>query len=97
MQVRDLISRIFHHTILKIGFLLYDTEGSRSQTSWQSNESVLWNPAVLVSNFFSVPQFCLYQLASICKKVPNSLKARRVLRVVHLEQVDLQKRVLMYQ
>ena len=54
--------------------LLHDTEDSRSKTSWQIEESVLNNSAVLVSIPLSVPQFCLNQLASICKKtMPNSL------------------------
>ena len=40
--------------------------------------------------------FCLYQLASFKKTMPNSLNSRRALKRVDLEKVDLQKRVLMY-
>ena len=77
-------------------FLMHDSEDSRSKTSWQSEELVLHNSADLFSTPFFVPQLCLYQLASICKKtMPNPLNFRRVLTTVHLEQVDLQKRVLM--
>ena len=55
-------------------FLLHDTKNSRSKTSWQIEESVLNNSAVLFSIPLSVSQFCIYQLASICKKTtPNSL------------------------
>ena len=76
-------------------FLLHEKEGSRSQTSWQSEGLVLYNSAVLFSIPLFVPQFCLYHFASICKKtMPNSLNFRRVLTMVHLEQVDLQKKCL---
>ena len=65
-------------------FLLYDVE----ETSWQSEESVLYNPAVLFSILLFVPEFYLYELASVRKNAtPNSLNSRRVLRMVHLEQV----------
>ena len=73
-------------------FLLYGVEESRSKTSWQSEELVLYDSAVLFPILLLVPQFCLYQLASICKKtMPNSLISLRKLRMVHLKQVDLQK------
>ena len=51
-------------------------------------------PAFLFSLLLIVPHFCLYQLVSIRKKtMPNYLNSRRVLRMVDLEQTDLQKRV----
>ena len=54
--------------------LLHDTDDSRSNTSWQSEESSLCSSAVLFSIPLFVPQLCLYQLASICKKtMRNSL------------------------
>ena len=36
-------------------FLLYEKDGSRSKTSWQSVELVLWNPSFLVSPRFANP------------------------------------------
>ena len=77
-------------------FLMYYKEDSRSKTSWQSAELVLYYPAVLFSILLFFPKICLYQSASICKKtMPNSLISQRALRMVHLEKMDLQKRVLM--
>ena len=97
MQVRDQIPRIFHHTILENKFLQYEIKVSRSQISWQIEELVLYNAAVLVSLLLLIPTCRLYQLASIRKKtMPNSLNPRRVPRKVRLEQVDLQKSPVMY-
>ena len=57
----------------------------------------MYDSAVLFSILCLIPQFCLYPLALLGKKtMPNSLNSRRTLRMVHLEQVDLQKRFLMY-
>ena len=49
-------------------FLLYEKRDSRSKTSWQSEELVLHDSAVLFSILLLVPQFCMYQVASVCKK-----------------------------
>ena len=45
MRVRDLIPRIFHHTILRI------SSCTRSNTSWQSEELALHIPAILSQSF----------------------------------------------
>ena len=78
-------------------FLLHEKEDPRSKTSWRSGVSVLNSSAVLFPIPLSAPQSCLYQWASICKKpMPDSLNFRRVLTMVHFEQVDRHKSVLMY-
>ena len=70
--------------------------GFQVASSWQREELVLHNSAVLFSIPTFVPKFCLYQLALICKEpMPNSSNFRRELKMFRLEQVDLQKRVLM--
>ena len=52
MQVRAPISRIFHRTILRMNnFLQCDKEDSRFHDSWQIEELVLYNPAVLLNSF----------------------------------------------
>ena len=61
MQVQDQIPRIFHHTIFEDQFLLHNIEDSRSKTSWQSEELVLYDSAVLFSILLLVPPFCPYQ------------------------------------
>ena len=67
--------------------LLHDLEDSKQKPSWQIEVSVLNSSAA---------QFCLHQTASICKKlVPNSFQFRKSADEVRLEQVELQKRVLM--
>ena len=92
MQVRNMIPMIFHHTNVENKFLLYDMERSRSKTSWQSEELVLFYPAALFSILLFFPQLCLYHCVSIRKKtMPNSLNSRTTLRMVHLDQIDFQK------
>ena len=68
MQFRDLVSSEFPSYNFEDKFLLHDTKGSRTKTTWQSEVLVLNNSVVLFSIPLSVPQFCLYQLASICKR-----------------------------
>ena len=49
-------------------FFLHAREAYRSKTSWQNVVSVLNSSEVLFPIPVSVPQLCVYQMASNCKK-----------------------------
>ena len=89
MQFREMIFSNFPSYNFENKFFLYDFEGSKSQISWQSEELVLYDLTVLFSILLTFRNFCLYHFVSICKKTI-------VLRMVHLGQVDLKKRVQLY-
>ena len=84
-QFRDLISRSFHHTSLRISsFCVIKRIPGLSSillfARFLAKRRVgIVHPAVLSSILLFVPQFCLFQLALICKKpVPNSSNFRRM-------------------
>ena len=87
------MSRIFHHTILKNKLLQYDIKVSR----FLANRGVgIVEPggSRLTPSLKILPvSLCLNPQEDNAKFFENS---RRVLRKVHLEPVDLQKRFLMY-
>ena len=87
----------FHHFLNQC--VLYDLVGSTSEASCQNVELVFWsNPSVLVSLLSLCSAMLLVAIGpqSARRRSPNSLICRRVLRMVHTEQVDLRQRFLRY-
>ena len=88
MQVRDLIPRIFHHTILKIS-----SSCTISTIPGRKLPGKAWSWYRMSVQFFS-RSFSLFRNFACTQQPQSSLNCRRMLLEVHLEQVDLQKRVL---
>ena len=77
-------------------FVLREREDSKFNTSWQILVSVLHDSEGLFPTHQLAEQFFLYPGVQIRKKLtPHSWNFQRMLVMVHLEQVDLQKRVLL--
>ena len=94
MLFRDRISRLVHHTSVRIGSSIVIRRVQGSKTLIKNVGLVLKNSADLVSRHSHVPQYLLILIRE--ERMPNSVKSRRELKMVLLEQEGFQTRFLKY-